>query len=88
MILTAQRTPNNTTDLSLAFFCVWIFADISRQHEYTREDSQLSDGSIQFNSGLIRNRSFLTATRFGNVFIDSSEMMRKYHIYPIAINLN
>ena len=32
-----------------------------------RTDSMKSEESIQFNNGLLRNSSFLKATRFGNL---------------------
>ena len=46
-----------------------IISGCSNKHEYKCEDSIQSDGSIQFNNGLIRNRSFLKATRFGKRLI-------------------
>ena len=48
---------------------MYIISGCSIKHEYKCEDSIQSDGSIQFNNGLIRNRSFLKATRFGKRLI-------------------
>ena len=43
-------------------------SDCTINHECMRTNSGVSEDSIQFNNELLRNRSFLKATRHGNSF--------------------
>ena len=52
------------------FYPLWcgFISDCTINHECIRTNSGVSEDSIQFNNELLRNRSFLKATRHGNYF--------------------